>query len=515
MRVLVYCGGIILVFLLFLVISPFFINWNSYYASHVLKRIEGISSNISVKGVGDVTGTLIMPKIVISNLYIEGHDDSSTHKSTILVDRLELKVSWLSLLLFSPQVDEVTIDGLNIPLGNFLDLLYAPQHKKFNVKTFNIVNSVVNTHHDGTSFNSKPISIKSGAIKTVHNTKVVNGLLNLGKTDYKLVVDLLPDGEQYRVDANVYSNATKVTLSGVANDNKFDGLILANGSDFAEFINDISETNKTSIFSFINSHEKFSLSTNISLVGKAFKLSDFKVATDSVEGSGVLACSSYSSCNANINFSKVDVDSLSSSKGNIYNEKESRTLDYFNTLVSKDLNYNIKLSARKIKYRNQVSSNLILNLEVFEGKVNVNKVTVTLPGNGNVLHVEGNVASSDLISSFNGKLKVVGNDFYSFVKWLFPVEVDLQSDSNGFSIESDLYIAPRVFSLSNLAVLTDSFGDAKGQLKVKYDKKSGFVTGNIEVRDVDFDRYHVNEELNMTPFMSMKWLKKYGIYCKV
>ena len=507
MRFLIYCGGIVLVFLSFLVISPFFIDWNSYYASHVLKQIEDISENISVKGVGNVTGTLIMPKIIVNNLYIEGQGDLSGHKSTILVDRLELKVSWLSLLLFSPQVDAITINGLNAPLANFLDLLSASQHKQFNVKTFNIVNSVINTHYDGTSFSSKPISIKSGTVKTVRGAKVITGLLNLDKTDYNLVVNLLPDNGHYRIDANIYSKSTKVTLSGVANGNKFDGLILANGSNFAEFINDISKTNKTSIFSFINSNEKFSLSTNINLVGKAFKLSDFEVVTDSVEGSGVLTCSSYNSCNANIDFSKIDIDSLSGSEGNMYNERESRTLDYFSTLISKDLNYNVKVSAGKIKYRKQTSSNLILDLEVSQGKVNVNKITAMLPGNNNVLHLEGNVGSSDLISSFHGKLKVIGNDFCYFVKWLFPVEVDLQSDSNRFSLESDLYIAPRVFSLSNLGIVTDSFGDAKGQLKIKYDKKSGFITGNVEVRNIDFDKYKVSEQLNIASFMPMKWLK--------
>ena len=507
MRFLIYCSGIVLVLLLFLVISPFFIDWNSYYTSHVLKQIEDISENISVKGVGNVTGTLIMPKIIVNNLYIEGEGDLPDYKSTILVDRIELKVSWLSLLLFSPKVDAVTISGLNTPLRNFMDLLSISQREKFNVKSFNIVDSVINTHYDGTSFRSKPISIKSGTVRTIHDVKVINALLNIGKTDYNVVINLSPNKEQYRVDANVSSKSTKVTLSGVASANKFDGLVLANGSNFAEFINDISETNKTSIFSFINSNEKFSLSTNINLVGKAFKLSDFEVLTDSVEGVGILTCSSYNSCSANVDFSKIDIDNLSGSEGNMYNERESRTLDYFNTLISKDLDYNIKVNARKIKYRKQTSSNLILDLEVSKGKINVNKMTAMLPGNNNVLHVEGNVSSNDLISSFYGKLKVVGNDFCSFVKWLFPVEVNLQSDSNKFSLESDLYIAPRVFSLSNLGIITDSFGDAKGQLKIKYDKKSGFITGNVEVRNIDFDRYQTSKKLNMASFMLMKWLK--------
>ena len=511
MRFLVYCGGIILVLLLFLVVSPFFIDWNSYYASRVLKQIENISDKMNVKSIGNVSGTLIMPKIIVNNLHIEGQGSVPDHKSTILVDRLELKVSLLSLLLFSPKVDIVTINGLNIPLGNFMDLLSTSKGKQFNMKVFNIVNSVINTHYDGTSFSSKPISIKNANIKTVNNIKVINGLLNVGKTDYNLVVNLSPDKEQYRVDGNIYSESTKVTLSGVADDNKFDGLVVANGNNFAEFINDISKTNKTSIFSFINSNEKFSLSTNINVENKAFKLSNFEVMTDSLEGSAVLSCTNYNSCDMNVDFAKIDIDHLSSNKGNMYGEKESRTLDYFNTLISKDLNYNIKVGAKEIKYHKQVSSDLMLDLQVVDGKINVNKITAMLPGNSNVLHVEGNVSSNNLISSFHGKLKVIGDDFSSFIRWLFPIEVDLRSGSiNKFSLESDLYIAPRVFSLSNFGILTDSFGDAKGQLKIKYDKRNSFITGNVDIRNVDFDKYLFNRQLNIASFMSMKWLKDMG-----
>ena len=117
MKFLVYSGSAILIFLLFLIVSPFFINWNSYYASHVLKQIENISSDMSVKGVSNVTGSLILPRIVINNLQVESSSDLSDHKSIILIERLELKISLLSLLLFSPKIYAVTVDGLSMPLG--------------------------------------------------------------------------------------------------------------------------------------------------------------------------------------------------------------------------------------------------------------------------------------------------------------------------------------------------------------------------------------------------------------
>ncbi|ABD45169.1 asmA family protein [Ehrlichia chaffeensis str. Heartland] len=513
MRLLIYSGGTILVFLLFLIISPFFINWNSYYASHVLKQIEDISGDVSVKGVGKVTGRLILPKIVINNLYIEGHgNELLNHKSTILISRLELKISLLSLLLFSPKVNAITIDGLNIPLGNLLDLFSSFQSKNFNIKTFNVFNSVVNTSYDGTSFNSKPISIKSGTIKTVSDMKVINGLLSIGKNDYNVVADISLN-EEHRINANIYSQSTKVTLSGVAAGNAFDGVILTNGSDFSQFINDISETNKTSIFSFINSHEEFSLSTNIKLLDKTFELNDFKLSTDSMEGIGKVICSNYASCSANIDFSRIDVDRLYGVKheSDVY-RKDSRTLDYLNTLISENLNYNIKASAKEIKYHDQVSSNLIMDLEVSKGKISINQMTIMLPGNNNVLHVEGNVGSNDLISSFHGKLKINGDDFCSFAKWLFPIQVESKS-SDKFSIQSDLYVAPRVFSLSHIEVLTDSFGDVKGQLRIKYDRKGSAVVGDIEIHNIDFDQYKINEKLKIEDFMPMKWLKdiKYKI----
>ncbi|AAZ68170.1 AsmA family protein [Ehrlichia canis] len=513
MRILIYSGGIILTLLLFLIISPFFINWNSYYASHILKQIEDISDYVTVKGVGSVTGKLILPKIIVNNLYIEGHGKLSTHKSTILVNQLELKISLLSLLLFSPKVNTITVDGLSIPLGNLVSLFSSFQGKSFNINTFNIVNSVVNTDYDGTSFNSKPISIKEGSIKTINGAKVINGLLSIGKNDYNLVGDVSVNEDHNKINANVYSQSTKVTLSGVASGNKFDGVVLANGTDFSQFINDISETNKTSIFSFINSNEEFSLSANLKLSGQSFELNDLKVSTDSIDGIGKIVCSSYASCDASVDFSKINIDHLSgSNNGSDAYSKESRTLDYFNTLISENLDYKVKISAKEIKYHDEVSSNLALDFEVLKGKININKMTVMLPGNNNVLSIEGSIGSSDLISSFNGKLKVVGDDFVSFAKWLFPIQINLESSSK-FSIQSDLYLAPRVFSLSNVEILTKNFGDAEGQLKIKYDKKSRSVSGSIGLSNIDFDLYKVNEELNLENFMPMKWLKdiKYKI----
>ncbi|WP_395878197.1 AsmA family protein [Ehrlichia muris] len=512
MRFLIYSGGVILIFLLFLIISPFFINWDSYYTSHVLKQIEDISSDITVKGVGEITGKFILPKIVINNLYIEGHSKLLDHKSTILVNQLELKISLLSLLLFSPKIDTVTIDGLNVSLRDLIDLFSSSRHKSFNIRTFNIVNSVVNTNYDGTS-NSKPMSIKNGTINTVNGARVISGLLSIGKNDYNLVANISRDGEHNRINVDVYSQLTKVTLSGMASDSKFDGMILANGSDFSQFINDISETNKTSIFSFINSHEKFSLSSNVKLSDKAFALSDFKIFTDSVEGVGKVVCSSYLSCDSNIDFAKIDIDRLYglNREEGVY-KRDSRILDYFNTLISENLNYNIKASAKEIKYHGKISTNLIIDLAILQGKVNVNKMTAILPGNNNVLYIEGNVASNDLISNFQGKLKIIGDDFYSFAKWLFPIKVD-SKPSSGFSIQSDLYIAPRVFSLSHIEVLTENFGDMKGQLKIKHDKKSSSVIGDVEIRNIDFSQYKIDEELNTENFMLMRWLKdiKYKI----
>ena len=513
MRFLIYSGGVILIFLLFLMISPFFIDWNSYYTSHVLKQIEDISSDITVKGVGDVTGKLIFPKIVINNLYIEGHDELLSNKSTILIDQLELKISLLSLLLFSPRVDTVTIDGLNISLRYLIDLFSSSRRESFNIKAFNIVNSVVNTNYDGTSFNSKSISIKNGTIKTVNGVEVVSGLLGIGKNDYNLIAEILQDGEHSKINMNVYSQLTKATLSGMASDNKFDGMVLAHGDDFSQFINDISETNKTSIFSFINSHEKFSLSSSIKLSGKAFALNDFKISTDSVEGIGKVICSNYASCDGNIDFARIDIDRLYgfNREDDVY-KRDSRILDYFSTLISKNLNYGIRASAKKIKYHDEMSTNLIIDLAVLQGKVNINKMTAMLPGNNNVLYIEGNIGSNDLISNFHGKLKIIGDDFCSFAKWLFPMQVN-SSASGKFSIQSDLYIAPRVFSLSHAEVLTENFGDMKGQLKIKYDKKNSSVIGDVEIRNIDFDQYTIDEKLKIENFMPMKWLKniKYKI----
>ncbi|QLK58458.1 AsmA family protein [Ehrlichia ruminantium] len=507
MKFLVYFGSAILIFLLFLVVSPFFINWNSYYASHVLKQIENISSDISVKGVNNVTGSLVLPKIVVNNLHVESGSDSSDYKSTILIERLELKISLLSLLLFSPKVYAVTVDGLSMPLGSLVDILSSLKKGSFQIGTFNIRNSVINTHYDRTSFSSKPIYIKEGNIKTINDTKVISGLLDIGKNSYTMTADVSLDKTQYRIAGSVSSELTKVTLSGVSYENKFDGVIVAKGSNFAQFINDLSETNKTSVFSFINSQEEFSLSSNIKLTDKRFELTDFKVATGSLNGLGNITCLSYSSCNIDIDFSNIDLDYLSNNNDNNYSNKESRTLDYFSTLISKDLDYDVKVNVKEIKYSGQVSNNLAVDLSVSGGKINVNKMIMMLPGNNNVLQVEGNVSSNDLVSSFSGRIKINGNDFESFAGWLFPVEFESKSNNSEFSLQSDVYIAPRIFSLSNVRVLTSGLGDAKGQLKIKYDKKNSFISGNVDLYHVDFDRYNINTKLSIENFMRMKWLK--------
>ena len=156
-----------------------------------------------------------------------------------------------------------------------------------------------------------------------------------------------------------------------------------------------------------------------------------------------------------------------------------------------------------------------MDLSISGGKISVNQMVIMLPGNNNVLHVEGNVSSNDLVSNFSGKIKVNGYDFESFVGWLFPVDFGLKSNNNEFSLQSDVYIAPRIFSLSNVRVLTNGLGDAEGQLKIKYDKKSSFISGNIDVHHVDLDRYVVNTKLDIENFMRMKWLKDINYKVKI
>ena len=186
-----------------------------------------------------------------------------------------------------------------------MDILTSFKKVVFQIGTFNILNSVINTHHDGTSFNSKPIYIKEGNVKTINGVKVISGLLDIGKNGYTVAADVFLEKEQYRITGSVSSELTKVTLSGVSYEDKFDGVIVAKGSNFAQFINDLSETNKTSVFSFINSQEEFSLSSNIKLMDKLFELTDFKVSTGSIDGVGHIICSSYNSCNVNVDFSKL------------------------------------------------------------------------------------------------------------------------------------------------------------------------------------------------------------------
>ncbi|GHM57983.1 MAG: hypothetical protein sL5_01030 [Candidatus Mesenet longicola] len=488
-RYVTVASGLLLLSLLYAV--PSFINWNSKYKSYIeqkLKEVYGTQVNIS----GNIEVSFMPVKMVIHDLYIKHEDESYLSSKSTTIGKLEFRPSFLSLVKFVPSPKKVIIHGLATDMQN----LYRMTKTESNIKSISIINSDINIGK------KDKIHIKTATLKGTKANRKITSKFILRQNDYNLNASMdLIKRNTYQVDAKVSSNFLNIALVAKQDQNSFKGKLTAKANNLLSVISGIEATKQIA-------DQAFELTADIHVNNDELKIHNLGFNSEAIKGNGEIVYNQSNTYNVGINFEKIDMDYLFFNQREINHDRLNSILENFRLTIPDYINANSIIKAQEVKYNGKILSDVEFKTSVHNGKAGIN-LALALPGNNNSMGIIGEISNNKIVSSFKGILSAQGEDIDSLSEWLLPILIkdDLKNESNKFEFSSHVYVAPRIFMISDAKVLTDE-GNLHGEVRVKYNKKINIIDGKIDVNDINFDKYSLNLSTKIEKDkLPMQWLR--------
>ncbi|WP_339045349.1 AsmA-like C-terminal region-containing protein [Candidatus Mesenet endosymbiont of Agriotes lineatus] len=492
MKILRYAtvaGVLALSFLLYA--APSFINWNNKYKSYIeqkLKETYGTQVNIN----GSVEVSFIPIKMIIHDLYIKHESESYLSSKSTIIEKLEFKPSFLSLVKFAPSPKKVTIHGLITDIQN----LYKVTKTGNNIKSVSIINSDVNVGK------KDKIRIKTAIFKGTKANRKITSTFILRQNNYNLNASMdLVKHNTYQVDAKISSNFLNIALVGKQDQNAFKGKLTAKANNLLSVISGTEAGKQTA-------DRAFELTSDIHVNNDELKIYNLRFNSEVIKGNGEVAYNRNNTYNVGIKLEKIDIDYLFFNQREVNHDRLNSILENFRLIIPDYINANSIIKAQEVKYNGKILSNIELKTGVHNGKADIN-LTLVLPGSDNSMGVTGEISSNKVISSFKGILSAQGQDMDSLSEWLFPISIkdDLKNENNKFKFSGYLYVAPRIFMISNVKMLMDE-GNLHGEVSIKYNKKINIIDGKIDVNDINLNKYSLNFPTEIEKGkLPMQWLR--------
>lgn len=478
-----------------------FKDWSGYkeYITQELEKAYDAEIHIG----GKVEVSLITPKLIIHNVYIQYNENKEQKLSDLIsVSKIEIRPSLLSLFLFSLQPKSITLLGMK---SNKKNLLHIINTKVSN----NIVDVVIKDSHisledDSNNFvNIKEVNVKknkkfSGKVKISNNYYDFSGKINITRKN---------------VHINIESNLINILFIGNKNKDKEElkGNLTLTVNNNSNSVSDLVKIINLNLLSHVIPNESIRISSNINVNENEFTMTDVKVDANSVQASGKIQNNRKNGqTDVNISFSKVDLDFMLDDSQKKTDIKD--LLEYFKVSIPKNLNLNFNVEAFNINYQKKVLDNFRAILKFADGKVSVNTL-LKLPGINNISYLSGKISSNNILSEFNGDLLVEGNDFEPFISCFFPSIKLKENKKNQFTLQSKLHFAPRILSISDIRLLNNE-EFLQGSVKVIYTKKHNMIDGKFNVHNFNADKYDYSLLKNLP---KIQWLKnlKYDANVKI
>ncbi|UPA55247.1 AsmA-like C-terminal region-containing protein [Wolbachia pipientis] len=471
MKLSIYAILSISLLLILMHVAATFKDWSGY-RKYIIKELER-TYDAKVHIGGKVEVSLITPKLTIHNVYIQYNENKEQKLSDLIsVRKIEIRPSFLSLLLFSLQPKSITLFGMKSNKENLINII--------NTKASgNIVDTVIKDSQ--VSFNADIINIKEVAVK---KNKQFFGEVKVGDNNYDF------SGKVNITKKNVYisveSNFVNLLFTGNRNQEELQGNLTLTINNSSNSVSDLAKIINPSFLSCVIPSENIEISSNINLDENEFTVTDLKIDSKSMQASGTIQNDRKGDhTNLNISFSKVDLDSIQDDLQRTTNMKD--LLECFRAVVPKNLSLNFNMEASNIQYQNKILDNFRAVLKSTDGKVKVNTL-LKFPGINNISYLSGEISNNNALSEFNGDLLVEGNDFESFISCFFPSIKMKEKQKNQFTLSSKLHLAPRILSISDIRLLNNK-ESLQGSIRVSHTKKRSVIDGKFSMHNLDADKY--------------------------
>ena len=521
--------GMALVVFAALLLAPYVIDWNSRYGNYVFEQLGAATSGsgATIRALGNIRGRFLSPKLSVNNLYLECDEGTSRCTGTISVERLELRLSFLSMLAGNMRVKSIDLYGLRTDVSNLGGIVES--QTSGGVGRVRIHDSVIVSGKVIEAFPRNAIHIRRGEIKSTGKVYLSNAEFKIGGSKYEMVAELDLQNEKQRLaDIKISSASTKAVILGTGSGAEkgqrdtlrnsfgdFEWALDVKTSDLSEFTQSVSTVTNIDILGYMGSTEELELAARVKQKEPGgFEITSFNINSSSLSGKASGACSSNMACNMKLVFTSVDLDSLLYSNAkdvDPYHVPVRGSAMQF-PMIAADLDASLELDIKEIRYKGSVAKNFVASTSVKDGKIAINRLLLDMPGRNNVLSISGSAVNSedDAIPRFMGKINAHGDDIDALIGWVFPVRVKEtahhRKGSGKFVLESDLYIAPRIISLPYISLVSNRVG-VVGDLKYKYGKRSGVITGGITVSNFAVSDYFTEGADVQRNFMGFRWLR--------
>lgn len=477
MKLSIYAILSISLVLVLLHVAAVFKDWSGY-RKYIIKELER-TYDAKVHIGGKIKVSLITPKLTIHNVYIQYNENKEQKLSDLIsVRKIEIRTSFLSLLLFSLQPKSITLFGMKSNKENLINII----NTKASGNTVDIVikDSQVSFKNDFANYSSI-VNIKEVAVK---KNKQFFGEVKVGDNNYDF------SGKVNITKKNVYisveSNFVNLLFTGNRNQEELQGNLTLTINNSSGSVSDLAKIINLSFLSCVIPSENIEISSNINLDENEFTVTDLKIDSKSMQASGTIQNDRKGDhTNLNISFSKVDLDSIQNDSQRTTNMKD--LLECFRAVVPKNLSLNFNMEASNIQYQNKILDNFRAVLKSTDGKVKVNTL-LKFPGINNISYLSGEISNNNALSEFNGDLLVEGNDFESFISCFFPSIKMKENQKNQFTLSSKLHLAPRILSISDIRLLNNK-ESLQGSIKMSYAKKRSVIDGEFSIHNLDADKY--------------------------
>ncbi|MFV9878210.1 MAG: hypothetical protein AB8U40_02850 [Anaplasma ovis] len=508
-----------------LVFVPYLIDWNAHYGEYVFKQLGAAtgSSGAVVKAIGNIEGRLLLPRLTVRNLYVECSEDAAGCAGTLSVDRLELSLDPLSMLMGAPKVRTISLYGLRTSVGGVTGMVGS--QTKNGLGQVQIFDSVIvmggAVGASASVYNA--VHVKSATVRSDSNKLLSDAVLKIGGTKYLLSSKLERGaaGSAVRVELNSPNTSMILVGNGAAQDlfDDFDAKLEIKTGNLVELAQTVAVVTNYRVLSSVASTEEMALSASIKAAkGSGFEVKNLSMQSKNISGSLELACTHAPFCTASLNFSLVDLDALFPE--GLGTEQDAYYADFQSSerfsLVPSWLDATVGLDVKEINYRGGVSRNLVAVASVRQGRIAVDRLLLDLPGKNNHLSVSGVTSedASSIVPRFVGTLSAQGDDADTIVSWLLPLRADAhRTQGKKFALTGSLYVAPRVFSLLGARMYAGNTR-AYGNVKYKYGKRGGEVIGDVTVSNFSVGGYRFAENFDVKhDVMDFTWLR--SVSCPV
>lgn len=463
-------AGIIICFSLFLFIffgALSLVNYNSV-VNHFTSRLGIASENI---------GKIKVNKFPIPYLNIE----SVKEEGKLDLEEVKIYFSPWSLIKFSPQISKLEILDAKIyadsKMLNIYDnemlienfFKYKLQSINLNVTNLNIINKQDYSILNFSNCSLKKENLSSNYIfKTIGNeVGTISGLINKNENIVNFSFDIDNNDYNFKL-SQVYKD---FKLDSGTGEYKIKNLALVMYNilpDLNHIFNKFNQTSPVNIkFNILNSED-------------AVELKNIAVESPFIKGSGdiSIAKNDNTTGTVNLNFSKVDLDSMMSSNTPvIFNIAPSNIRFIFADKLLK-----IDITVDEVILNNNTLEKVVFTSNLSDGTLKINKCSGNIKPVGE-FKLLGNVTQNSIRSMFDGQIYLKHNDLNSLLNTLGFTDVAVK-EAMPFTLSSELKLTLIDLFFKDLLLKTDSL-NLSGNFSGKFIAQTPHLNATLNISSLD------------------------------